>query len=288
MFTRSLYNAVKRFGDTTWVFSESCLNQKWKEQPYHEDIRSAFFITYEELRDLAAKTCRMRNKYKLKITTAQRAVAQYHSAFRDLQAVLTGIDDNQLDLQPAKEEWPLRITLGHMILCDRTFFAVIKHAISQAEQGKMPIGITEDDAEELMGPYNEFEKRMDQASLAEILDYSGALHDRILTELGSLKEEELHIHTFWWEDKPVPVEFRLHRFESHFRQHTIQVEKTLANLHVETGEAKRLLRLIYAALADTESLAIGAWDIGADLWVELTEKIILRTQEIRSFELTKN
>jgi hypothetical protein len=175
-----------------------------------------------------------------------------------------------------------------MILCDRTFFAVIKHAISQAEQGKMPTGITEEDTEELMGPYHEFEKRMDQASLAEILDYSGTLHDHILTELGMLKEEELHIQTIWWEDMPVPVEFRLHRFESHFRQHTIQVEKTLANLQVETGEAKRLLRLIYAALADTESLAIGAWDIGTDLWIELTEKIIQRTQDISSLDLIKN
>ena len=288
MFTRSLYNAVKKFGDISWNFSEQCLNQKWKEQAYHEDIRSAFFLMYEELRDLAVKTSHLRNKQKFTITTAQKAAAQYHAAFRDLQAVLTGIDDNLMDRRPASEEWPLRITLGHMILCDRTFFAVIRYAISQAEQGKMPTGITEEDAEELMGSYHDFEKRMDQASLEDILEYSGTLHDRILTELGILKEEELRINTLWWEERPVPIEFRLYRFESHFRQHTIQVEKTLANLHIETGESKRLLRLIYAALADTEGLAIGAWDVGTDLWVELTERIIQRTIEIGNLNLIKN
>ena len=202
-------------------------------------------------------------------------------------AVLIGIDDKVLDQNTIGEEWSLRIILGHIILCDRTFLAVIRHSINQAKQGKMPTGITEEDAEELMGPYQDFEKRMDQASLADILEYGGTLHDRILTELGVLKEEELQIYTLWWEEKPVPIEFRLHRFESHSRQHTIQVEKTLANLGIETGEAKRLLRLIYAALADTEGLAIGAWDIGTDLWGELTEKIILRTQEIGSLDLIK-
>ena len=39
MFTRNLYNAVNKFGDTTWNFSARRLNQKWKEQPYHEDFR---------------------------------------------------------------------------------------------------------------------------------------------------------------------------------------------------------------------------------------------------------
>jgi hypothetical protein len=282
MFTRNLYNAVKNFGDTTWNFSEQRLNQKWKEQAYHEDFRSAFFLTYEELRDLAVKTSRLRNKQKLMITTAQRVTAQYHAAFRDLQAVLIGVDDEALDLPPASEEWPLRIILGHMILCDRTFFAVILHAIHQAKLGKQPTGITEEDAEELMGSYNEFEKSMDHAALSEILEYGGTVHERILTELGILKEEELSIPTLWWEEVPVSIEFRLHRFESHYRQHTIQVEKTLAMLQIETGEAKRLLRLVYAALADTEGLAIGAWDIGTDLWVESTEKIIMRTQEASS------
>jgi len=282
MFTRNLYKAVKKFGDTTWNFSEQRLNQKWKEQAYQEDFRSAFFLTYEELRDLAVKTARLRNKQKLMITPAQRATAQYHSAFRDLQAVLIGVGDNVLDLCPVREEWSLRIILGHMILCDRTFFAVILHAINQAKLGKQPTGITEEDAEELMGPYHEFEKRMDHAALSEILEYSGSLHERILTELGILKEEELSIPTLWWEEGPVPIEFRLHRFESHFRQHTIQVEKTLAMLQIETGEAKRLLRLVYTALADTEGLAIGAWDIGTDLWGESTEKIIMRTQEVSS------
>jgi hypothetical protein len=282
MFTRNLYNAVKQFGDSTWAFSEQCLNLKWKEKAYHEDIRSCFFLTYEELRGLASKTSELRNKQKLMITPANRAVAQYHSAFRDLQAILTGIKDDQLDLRPASEEWPLRTILGHMILCDRTFFVVIKHAIHQAKHGQVPTCITEEDAEEIMGSYIGFEKKMDQASLTEILEYGSNMHDRILTEIGTLKDDELRIQTLCWERIPVPVEFRLHRFESHYRQHTIQVEKTLVALHVETGEVKQLLRLIYAALADTEGLAIGAWDIGNDLWVDVNQQIIQRTKEINA------
>jgi hypothetical protein len=55
-----------------------------------------------------------------------------------------------------------------------------------------------------------------------------------------------------------PIRFRLHRFESHMRQHTIQIDKTLMLLGQPPTEVKRLLRLTYAAWADAENALIGA------------------------------
>ena len=66
----------------------------------------------------------------------------------------------------------------------------------------------------------------------------------------------------FWESTPMPLEFRLHRFDAHLRQHTIQIEKTLKAIGLPFTEAKRLLRLIYAALADVENQAIGLEDFG--------------------------
>jgi hypothetical protein len=50
----------------------------------------------------------------------------------------------------------------------------------------------------------------------------------------------------------MPLRFRLHRFEEHLRQHTIQIDKTLVGIGKPPTEAHRLVRNVYNALADVE------------------------------------
>jgi hypothetical protein len=52
----------------------------------------------------------------------------------------------------------------------------------------------------------------------------------------------------------------MHRFEEHLRQHTIQLDKTLAVVRPPT-EAHRLVRNVYNALADVESVTEPASDL---------------------------
>lgn len=76
------------------------------------------------------------------------------------------------------------------------------------------------------------------------------------------------------------LRFRLHRFDSHLRQHTIQVQKTLVALKEEKSEAHRLLGLIYAALAELEGELVGAGDLGDADQSELAKTIENRADEI--------
>jgi hypothetical protein len=73
------------------------------------------------------------------------------------------------------------------------------------------------------------------------------------------------------------VEFRLHRFDSHLRQHTIQIERTLQQLGVDPTESKRLLRLIYNALAQAEGYAIGIEPVDN---TALSSQILARAREL--------
>lgn len=107
-----------------------------------------------------------------------------------------------------------------------------------------------------------FKEVVREQPLSGILAYYERLHQRVLDELADIKETELLAPSLWWEGVPMTVEFRLHRFDSHLRQHTIQAEKALASLQGHPGEIKRLLRLVYSALAEAEAAAIGAWEIG--------------------------
>jgi hypothetical protein len=61
---------------------------------------------------------------------------------------------------------------------------------------------------------------------------------------------------FW--DGERPNRFRLGRFESHLRQHTIQTEKAIQVVIGAPREVERLLRLLARATGEVEAAAIGA------------------------------
>ena len=70
----------------------------------------------------------------------------------------------------------------------------------------------------------------------------------------------------------MPLRFRLHRFEEHLRQHTIQLDKTLLGIGRPPTEAHRLVRNIYNALADVEMERGAADDLRATLARTIAER----------------
>jgi hypothetical protein len=276
----SLGQAVERFATVTHGLPDEALEREWKWRAYNEGVRHAFFRVYEELCELAATLATERAAQGPVMTTAQRILASYHAAFRDLQAVLLRVDDELLDRALSDEKWPLRFVLGHTIFVKRQFFARSWYALQQRRQGtKKAACMPDDEVEAFVGPYDVFERALGDP-LAGVLAYYGALHERILHELADIGEDELDAPSLWWEEYEVPLQFRLHRFDSHLRQHTIQVEKTLEALGHSPSEAQRLLRLIYRALAEVEGGIIGAWEIGAVRRAKAAVEIAARADEI--------
>jgi hypothetical protein len=96
------------------------------------------------------------------------------------------------------------------------------------------------------------------------------IHRRVLRELADVTDVELE-KTAWFWDGPMPIRFRLHRFEEHLRQHTIQIDKTLALIRPPT-EAHRLVRNIYNALADVESANEPAEDLRTQFAATISER----------------
>ena len=121
----TLIQAVESFAEVAVRLDDQDLDREWSWRAYDEGIRFAFFRTYEELRELAAKLMSERTTRGKPITSAQHTLSQYHAAYRNLQAILTGVDESLIDVPPAKGEWPLRIILGHIIAAEREFFARI-------------------------------------------------------------------------------------------------------------------------------------------------------------------
>ncbi|MBC8509383.1 MAG: DinB family protein [Chloroflexi bacterium] len=283
-----LIEAVENFASVTHQFSEEELESTWKWRTFDANIRFAFFQTYEDLRTLAAQLISQRTSGSKMITTAQRALAQYHYAYRNLQIILYDANEELLDSPPAKDEWPLRVILGHIIGSERQFFARIWFAVQQYRQSTNDSDepaeetreMTGEEVEEFVGSYEDFERTMNRLSLAGIIALYDSLHRRVLREITDIRGLELGAPSLWWEGIPLPVEYRLHRLDSHLCQHTIQVEKTLEALTAPPSEAQRLLRLIYAALAEVEGVIIGDWLLGQREQQELAATIQQRVEEI--------
>lgn len=263
-----LAQAVDHWAHTTQGIADAALETTWVWRAHDDEgVRFAFFRVYEDLRTLAANLAVERAGAGIPVTAAHRALAQYHAAWRDLEAVLVGVSEDLMDQPPAEGEWPLRRILGHMFATPRMFFCQTAYALAEHRAGRrIEHPMPDDQVEPFLGhTWDEDYEEMMGGTRASILADYAAMHARILRELADVADGELSVPTLWWEGYEVPVQFRLHRFDSHMRQHTIQIEKTLAALGLAPNEAKRLNRHIYNALAECEGLHIGAWELGDPL-----------------------
>jgi len=282
MFKTSLTRAVEQFAVVTQGATDAELDREWAWGDYDsEGVRFAFFRTYEELRELAAKTAAERSAHGPAASTAQRILAHYHSAYRDLQAALLGIEVDEADLAPAEGEWPLRQVVAHIVGADIGFFVAVRYALDRHRSGDgRPANIPDEAWEAIIGEDEASIEAILGGPLSGIQSYHAAFHERVLREFADISEAELAVPSMYWEGHEMSLRFRMHRFDSHLRQHIVQIDKALEAIDHSPNEAQRLLRLIYAALAEAEGATIGAWEVGAALRREAAEDLAGRASEI--------
>ena len=282
MTNDQLTQAIGNFTSVAQSMTEYDLNRPWDWKGYEEGLRFIFFRTYEGLQELAARLESARASRDRPLSTAQRILAQFHAAYLDLQAILLGVTGEQFEQPPAQGEWPVREALAHIVQADRGFFASLCYGLERLRTGD---GRPEEMSEEYWNAFwagQFFKDISEEGTPAEIQAYHQALHARILGDFQDITDAELGSPIRYWEGEPMTVEFRLHRFDSHMRQHTIQIEKTLAAIGAAPGEAKILLRMIYRALAGVEGGLLGEDGIGLDQRNSLAAEINSWTDEMRS------
>ncbi len=254
---RELSQVVFGFTHRVQKLPDLDLDRTWKWMGYDEGVRFASFRMMERLRLLAAQIEQVRLNQACPLSAAQRALVQYHIAFRELQALLVGLSDVDGAQRPDEKEWSVRIALAHLIEVDRAFYTVIHYTIERARsKDDRPLEISEEDFNAFLNQDN-FVSLAEAGPISALLEYYAAWHVRVLADLATIQPSELDLPSIFWEPQPMPIQFRLHRFELHLRQHTVQVEKTLSALSLQQIEAIRLVRLIFAALGEAEGMALG-------------------------------
>jgi DinB family protein len=169
----------------------------------------------------------------------------------ELQGLLAPLSDADWDADPGGGGWTIRQTLGHIISGQRLYGwynawflsrpAIDTHA-AYPPDGTMPPEPPE--ADEAAGTPDEVRARLDEVVDSNISASAGL--DRAAMRVGAR-----------WSGLPVTIDFRLGRYGSHIREHTVQVDKTLVMLGRQPSEVERLVRLILATYGRLEALIVG-------------------------------
>jgi len=259
-----LATAVVYLAEASHNLSDNDLGQPYRWGAHQEGVRFALLGAMHELRALAVRLAAARRADGPPLTRAQHALAQYPAAYRDLQAALLGVTAEEYEQPPAPGEWPLRYVYGHMVGAERNFFALVHYGLRrQREGGELDPRLPDAEADRLLGPFEEFLPLMETGPREAMAAFHAANHDRALAEFAGISDDEIDGPSVWWENEAYSLEYRLHRMDAHLRQHTIQIDKTRAQLGRPATEAHRLLRLVYAALAEVEGALIGAGELDA-------------------------
>ena len=282
MFNTNLTQAVENFSQLILPLTEKDLEREWKWKDHDEEgIRFACFVTLQELRHLAVTLASPSTTLRTQPTPAQHILSQYHAAYLDLQAAILGLSNDDAEKIPAEGEWPVRRVYAHILGADIGFTAVVRYALEGHRAGSWKREQMSDEEEtKIIGMSEEEYKQLTRSPLKAMRAFHQKFHLEIIADFSGITDSELNLPATFWEETRFPIQHRLHRYEAHFVQHTIQIDKTLVAIGQLPNESKRLIRKIYAALAEAEGTMIGAEKMDETAILATASSITERTKEI--------
>jgi hypothetical protein len=251
--------AIDEFDRRLRAIDDSALDAPWAWEAYDEEgVRFGILRTTEQVADAAVEIAAARDEIGAAPTRAARLIGRYLVAWRELWSVADRADA-AIDTPPSEGEWPLRAILDHLVEADIGFLATVRNGLEQRRAGVgSPARIASDDAWLALGEVDEAVWRAAfEGSLAEMRAFHAGVRDRVADRLASMTDAEMDQTSPFW-DGDRPNRFRLGRFESHLRQHTIQTEKAIGAVLGAPREVERLLRLLARAAGEVEAAAVGA------------------------------
>jgi hypothetical protein len=199
----------------------------------------------------------------------------------DLQASVLGLSDEDAEKVPFEGEWQVQKVYAHLLGAEFGFTAIIRYALELHRANKWTKDpIPESEYPRLYAINEEDYSKLMESPLSGMLAYHRDFHKQIIKEFSEIQNHELDLPSTLWEETRFPIRHRLHRYEAHFAQHTIQIDKTLVAIGQTPSESKRLLRKIFAALAEAEGMMIGAEKMDSAVILQTASSISERTREI--------
>jgi hypothetical protein len=184
-------------------------------------------------------------------TEAQQILGAACMTRGDLYGALLGLSDADMDLTP-EGEWPLRLTLWHIIQSERTYRVATSWAAELHQAGRE------------WKPHERPEQIAEEGDFSTFLEHLDNEREDLLADLAGIQDAAMTAPTVWAEIR-VDVRFRLMRAAHHEREHTAHILKWRAQVGRPLTDAQRLLGNAWSARGVLESHLVGMTDVLLDL-----------------------
>jgi hypothetical protein len=247
--------AIRAAADDLATIPDAALTTPWNwSADGRSDTRYAFYRAYEVL-ELAAGDAEAALAGSSARPQVVRLIGPTTASRWDLHGLLHGVTDGDWDAEPGGGEWTIRRTVAHIIGGQRGFAWGTGWWLGQARPiddpdlpARVPAEVMaaqpDESRDDVAGSRTDAPARLD------------AILDLATERLAALPDASLAFGARY-AGAPVSIGFRLGRWSSHIREHTIQVEKTLAMLDRRPTEVDRLVRLVLAAYGRLEAVVYG-------------------------------
>ena len=244
-----------------------------------EEVRYGFYRVAESFELAGIEAHAQLRATGIECGRAADRIAPATAARWDLHGLLLTLPDSAWDADPRNEEWTIRQTMAHVIQSQRYYgvgTAWWQRQAHAADDPALPPVVPESAYEGL--PTEEEEG---EGTPSEVRDRLDTVVDASSTALGGLPADRLALGARW-SGFAVDIDFRLGRWSSHLREHTIQVEKTIAMIGHQPTEVDRLVRLVLAAWGRAEAEVYGATgaDAAADLLAAAAARARVTTADV--------
>jgi DinB superfamily len=242
-----------------WTIPDAVLARPWSwKGGGEEEIRYGFYRlceAFELAGHDAAVAIRSSGEDRGR---AADLIAPATAARWDLQGLLVPLPDATWSADPGEGEWNIRRTIGHVIEAQRSYGLGTAWWQAQGYRADDPT-VPATTPPEALWEEIPTEEQEAEGSPTEIRDRLDGALDLATERLSGLPADRLGLGARW-SGFTVDVGFRLGRWASHIREHTIQVEKTLVMLDHRPTEVDRLIRLVLAAWGRAEAVVYGSAD----------------------------
>lgn len=195
-----------------------------------------------------------------------------------LQGRLAAIDDSLLDRVARDGEWTIREVMAHTIDGQRSYGWFTRWWLAQPLGETRPARPT-DEAEAASERELPGEAAEGAGTLAEVRSRFDDVLDEWALRYADLDAAALAMPATW-SGIPVDIDFRLGRWASHIREHTVQLDKTLDWLGSAPSEPARIVRDLHAAWGRLEAsifpVAPAGTEAAVDAILERCSETLLR------------
>jgi hypothetical protein len=215
------------------------------------DVRYGLYRIHESLEAAIAAIATGRGDGGGRLGPAIPPLQAMAAARWELHGALAPLSDADWDADPGGGEWTVRQTLGHIIGSQRSYgwsnAWFLSEGFREGEAIRPPAGTVPDEPpeeDEAAGTAADVRARLD-----EVVDAN-------ISASAALGPDDLRVDARWM-GMHIPIAFRLGRYGSHIREHTVQVDKTLAMIGRQPTEVERVVRLILGSYGRLEALFVG-------------------------------